>query len=175
MQGLTLRRRTKKVLALREGTKKGQKVATPQVDKSDMIQAVHPQQIRLYHTWLRRCRWWKNKWISWWMPSRDGCLTTLTNWSIRWIHHSLHLSLHFPFCRSSVHPSLHSSLHFPVTEVKAYDGSKDPLDHLESFKTLMHLQVVVDEIMCRAFPNTLKGSARVWFSRLMPNSISTFK
>ena len=41
--------------------------------------------------------------------------------------------------------------------------------------TLMHLQGVADEIMCRAFPTTLKGPARVWFSRLMPNSISTFK
>ena len=39
----------------------------------------------------------------------------------------------------------------------------------------MHLQEVADEIMCRAFPTTLKGLARIWFSRLMPNSISTFK
>ncbi|XP_050259075.1 uncharacterized protein LOC126704085 [Quercus robur] len=29
--------------------------------------------------------------------------------------------------------------------------------------------------MCRAFPTTLKGPVRVWFSRLTPNSISTFK
>ena len=29
--------------------------------------------------------------------------------------------------------------------------------------------------MCRAFPITLKGPARVWFSRLTPNSIGTFK
>ena len=29
--------------------------------------------------------------------------------------------------------------------------------------------------MCRAFPTTLKGMARIWFSRLTPNSISTFK
>ena len=29
--------------------------------------------------------------------------------------------------------------------------------------------------MCRAFPTTLKGPARIWFSRLTPNSISTFK
>ncbi|XP_050246167.1 uncharacterized protein LOC126694129 [Quercus robur] len=28
--------------------------------------------------------------------------------------------------------------------------------------------------MCRAFPTTLKGLARVWFSRLVPNSISNF-
>ena len=39
----------------------------------------------------------------------------------------------------------------------------------------MHLQGVADKIMCRAFPTTLKGAARIWFSRLMPNSISTFK
>ena len=49
------------------------------------------------------------------------------------------------------------------------------MDHLESFKTLMHLQGMADEIICRAFPTTLKGLTKVWFSRLTPNSISTFK
>ena len=49
------------------------------------------------------------------------------------------------------------------------------MDHLESFKTLMHLQGVADEIMCQAFPTTLKGPTRVWFSRLTSNSIDTFK
>ena len=39
----------------------------------------------------------------------------------------------------------------------------------------MNLQGVVDEIMCRAFPTTLKDPARVCFSKLTPNSISTFK
>ena len=29
--------------------------------------------------------------------------------------------------------------------------------------------------MCRVFPTTLKGAARIWFSRLTPNSIGTFK
>ena len=28
---------------------------------------------------------------------------------------------------------------FRMPQVEAYDRSKDPLDHLESFKTLMHL------------------------------------
>ena len=62
-----------------------------------------------------------------------------------------------------------------MSHIDSYDRVKDPLDHLETFKTLMHLQGVVDDIMCRAFPTTLKGAARIWFSRLTPNSVSTFK
>ena len=64
---------------------------------------------------------------------------------------------------------------FRMPQIDSYDGVKDPLNHLETFKTLMHLQGVADEIMCRAFPTTLKGAVRIWFSRLTPNSISTFK
>ena len=64
---------------------------------------------------------------------------------------------------------------FPLPQIESYDGVKDPLDHLETFKTLMHLQGVPDEIMCRAFLTTLKGPARIWFSRLTPSSVNTFK
>ena len=42
---LTLRRKTKKALALREGTKKGRRVAMPQADQNERIQADHPSQI----------------------------------------------------------------------------------------------------------------------------------
>ncbi|XP_065620354.1 uncharacterized protein LOC136063635 [Quercus suber] len=69
-------------------------------------------------------------------------------------------------------PLLHK---FWMPQIESYDRVKDPLDHLETFKTLMHLQGVPDEIMYRAFPTTLKGPARIWFSWLTPNSISTFK
>ena len=64
---------------------------------------------------------------------------------------------------------------FRMPHIDRYDEVKDPIDHLETFKTLMHLQGVADEIICRAFPTTLKGAARIWFSRLTPNSVSTFK
>ena len=64
---------------------------------------------------------------------------------------------------------------FRMPQIDSCDGVKDPLDHLETFKALMHLQGVADEIMCRAFPTTLKGAARIWFSRLTPSSVSTFK
>ena len=64
---------------------------------------------------------------------------------------------------------------FRMPQIESYNRVKDPLNHLETFKTLMHLQGVPNEIMCRAFPTTLKGAARIWFSRLTPNSINTFK
>ena len=64
---------------------------------------------------------------------------------------------------------------FCMPQIDSYDGVKDPLDHLETFKILMHLQGVANEIMCKAFPTTLKGAARIWFSGLTPSSISTFK
>ena len=63
---------------------------------------------------------------------------------------------------------------FRMPQVETYDRLKDPLDHLESFKILMHLQGVTDEIMCRAFSTMPKSPTKVWFSRLAPNSISTF-
>ena len=64
---------------------------------------------------------------------------------------------------------------FPQPQIESYDGVKNPFDHLETFKTLMCLQRGLDEIMCRAFPTTLKGLVRIWLSRLTPNSINTFK
>ena len=48
---------------------------------------------------------------------------------------------------------------FKMPSLDSYDGARDPFDHIATFKTTMHLQRVPDEIMCRAFPTTLKGSA----------------
>ena len=78
-----------------------------------------------------------------------------------------------PFTTSVNSFPLPQKFHMP--HIESYDGVKDPLDHLETFKTLMHLQGVPEEIMCRAFPTTLKGPAIIWFSRLTLNSINIFK
>jgi len=56
-----------------------------------------------------------------------------------------------------------------------YDGMCDSFDNIATFKTTMHLQGVPNEIMCRAFPTTLKGLARVWFSKIPPNTVSSFE
>uniref|UniRef100_A0A2N9HJY0 RNA-directed DNA polymerase n=1 Tax=Fagus sylvatica TaxID=28930 RepID=A0A2N9HJY0_FAGSY len=61
-----------------------------------------------------------------------------------------------------------------MPSLETFDGSKDPLDHLESFKTVMCLQGVPDEIMCRAFPTTFKAPARVWFKKITPGSVGSF-
>ena len=64
---------------------------------------------------------------------------------------------------------------FFLPQLESYDGSKDPLDHNESFKMLMLLQMTLDEVMCRAFPTTLKGAARVWFSKIPLGTIVDFE
>jgi hypothetical protein len=63
---------------------------------------------------------------------------------------------------------------FKVPQLETFDGFKDPLDYLDSFRTVMRLQGVSDEIMCRAFPTNLRGSARTWFNQLETGSIDTF-
>ena len=63
---------------------------------------------------------------------------------------------------------------FKMPSLDLYDGTRDPCDHIPSFKTTMHLQGVPDEIICRAFPTTLKGPAQVWFSKIPPNNVNSF-
>ena len=64
---------------------------------------------------------------------------------------------------------------FRLLQLESYDSLKDRLDHIESFKTLMHLRMTMDEVMCRAFPTTLKGTARVRFSKIPLGTIANFE
>ena len=64
---------------------------------------------------------------------------------------------------------------FKMISLDSYDGERDPFDHIATFKTTVHLQGVPDAIMCRAFPTTLKGPTRVWFSKIPPNTVSSFE
>ena len=64
---------------------------------------------------------------------------------------------------------------FKMPSLDSYDGTRDLFDHIATFKTTMHLQGDSDEIMHRAFPTTLKGSTRVWFSKIPPNLVIPFE
>ena len=63
---------------------------------------------------------------------------------------------------------------FKVPQIESFDGTKDPFDYLEAFKTIMQLQAVPKEIMCKTFPMALRGLAKVWFNKLEIESISLF-
>ena len=72
-------------------------------------------------------------------------------------------------------------LHFPLPtkfrmpQIEDFDGMKDPVDHLNTYNKQMELHGYQDHVRCRAFAITLKGSALVWFNRLSPASVSSFK
>ena len=78
-----------------------------------------------------------------------------------------------PFTTKVLNRPFSPKFHLP--QLESYDGSKDPLDHIESFKTLMLLQMTPDKVMCKAFPTTLKGVARVWFSKIPSKTIANFE
>ena len=70
-------------------------------------------------------------------------------------------------------------LHFPLPakfrmpQVEAFDGAKDPVDHLNTYKNQMELHGY--HVQCRDFAITLKGPALAWFNRLPPSSITSFR
>ena len=71
-------------------------------------------------------------------------------------------------------------LHFPLPakfrmpQVETFDGTKDPIDHLNTYKNQMELHGYQDPIRCRAFTITLKGPTLAWFNKLPLSSISSF-
>ena len=64
---------------------------------------------------------------------------------------------------------------FRMPQVEAFDGVKDPVDHLNTYKNQMELHGYQDPVRCRAFATTLKGPALAWFNRIPPSSISSFR
>lgn len=55
---------------------------------------------------------------------------------------------------------------FKVLKIELYDGSENPIEHLETFKAHMTLHGFPGEIVCQTFPLTLKGVAKGWFGAL---------
>lgn len=63
---------------------------------------------------------------------------------------------------------------FKVPHMEVYDGSKDPLEHLETFKAHMTLHGFSREVVCQAFLLTLKRVAWGWFGSLPLGSMNSF-
>ena len=77
-----------------------------------------------------------------------------------------------PFTSSVLECPLPPKFRFPQLEV--YNGTKDPLDHIGAFKTILSLQQTPEKVICRTFPATLRGAAWVWFSKLPTVSLANF-
>ena len=58
--------------------------------------------------------------------------------------------LHFPF-----------PVKFKMPQIKTFDGTKDPIDHLNTYKNQIELHGYQDPVQCRAFAITLKGPTLV--------------
>ncbi|KAL5537655.1 hypothetical protein UlMin_045801 [Ulmus minor] len=56
-----------------------------------------------------------------------------------------------------------------------YDGTGDPADHLENYRSWMELNSATNAFKCRAFVITLTGVARRWFRTLRPGTVSSFR
>jgi hypothetical protein len=64
---------------------------------------------------------------------------------------------------------------FKMPRIEKYDGSRDPQAHFEAFREHIILYGTPGEIACRAFPLTLKGVVKNWFTGLPSKLVGTFK
>jgi len=85
---------------------------------------------------------------------------------------SLH-ERHHPFLDGIVNVELSSK--WRGLPIDRYDGSTDPDEHIDVYTTDIGLFTTSEAIMCRVFPNSLKGMALSWFTKLSPYSIDSFK
>nr|GEX12912.1 reverse transcriptase domain-containing protein [Tanacetum cinerariifolium] len=59
--------------------------------------------------------------------------------------------------------------------VKTYDGTRDPKDHVKVFQAATQVEKWAMPTWCHMFNSTLIGAARVWFDELPPESIDGYK
>ena len=64
---------------------------------------------------------------------------------------------------------------FRMPQVETFDGVKDTVDQLNTYKNQMELHGYQDPVRCRAFATTLKGPALAWFNRIPPSSVYSFR
>ena len=64
--------------------------------------------------------------------------------------------------------------HLKLPDIK-YDGTGDPSEHLETYRSWMELNSATNAFQCRAFVITLTSIVHRWFRNLHPGSIFIFR
>ena len=110
--------------------------------------------------------WEQSLWIPWWLKEvvkgrASDTMDTLVQ------------QTESPFTLGVLHYPLPAKFRMP--QVETFDGIKDPVDHLNTYKNQMELHGYLDPVRCRAFATTLKGPAMAWFNRILPSTISSFR
>jgi len=59
--------------------------------------------------------------------------------------------------------------------IDRYNGSTDLDEHIDVYTTDIGVFTTSEAIMCRVFPNSLKGMSLIWFTKLPPYSIDSLK
>ncbi|MQM02578.1 hypothetical protein Taro_035346 [Colocasia esculenta] len=83
------------------------------------------------------------------------------------------LDFRSPFSREILEARVSPKL--PLPTIAPYDGTTDPADHIHGFESHIVFHGASDAAKCRAFPATLKKTARAWFETLPAGSISSFR
>ncbi|MCI40797.1 hypothetical protein A2U01_0062030, partial [Trifolium medium] len=55
-----------------------------------------------------------------------------------------------------------------------YDGSTDPVDHIENIEAVLEYRNARESIKCKLFPTTLRKGVMAWYMSLPPVSIDSW-
>jgi hypothetical protein len=78
------------------------------------------------------------------------------------------------FTRRIINFSEDKRRHMPAN-VKTYDGTGDPDDHLKIFESAATIENWPQPVWCHTFNSALVGNERTWFSKLPQRSIDGFE
>ena len=61
-----------------------------------------------------------------------------------------------------------------LPNLKTYNGTTDPDNHIDTYEWTMTLLKLDERFWCKYFPTTLDGNAGTWFKTLCSGSIYNF-